>query len=66
MDGRLSGRNGYEVCARTFSEDDVISANNRIKNLEAKGLSPELKYLAVTMEPVDTWVVRVRLTWRSL
>jgi 2-polyprenyl-3-methyl-5-hydroxy-6-metoxy-1,4-benzoquinol methylase len=47
---------GYQVCATTISEDDVVSASRRIKSLETKGGSPALKFLAVPMESVHTAV----------
>ena len=47
---------GYDICATTLAESDVIDANGRIQSLEAKGLSPALKFVAAPMESVHTAV----------
>ena len=43
---------GYDVCGTTISDDDVADACRRVKSLEAKGLSPALRYIAAPMESV--------------
>lgn len=43
---------GYDVCGTTISDIDVADANLRIKSLEAKGLSPALRFVATPMESV--------------
>jgi len=47
---------GYDVCGTTISDDDITDANRRIKSLEARGLSPALKFVAAPMESVHTVV----------
>jgi 2-polyprenyl-3-methyl-5-hydroxy-6-metoxy-1,4-benzoquinol methylase len=45
---------GYDVCGTTISTDDVEDATRRIKSLEAKNLSPALRFVAAPMESVHT------------
>lgn len=43
---------GFDLCGTTLAEDDIADANRRVKSMEAKGLSPPLKFVAVPMESV--------------
>ena len=49
---------GFSICGTTISEDSVADASLRIRSLEAKGLSPALRFLAVPMESVHTAVAQ--------